>query len=144
MHLPKSLRSVSLTAMLAVAPLIGFAQPVVIVSHASPINEMRASDLADIFLGRRDRLPGTGRLTPVDAPAAAPEREAFYLKYAGRNPAQMRAYWSRLLFTGKAYPPAEASSEAAMKRMVAANPAFIGYIDAAVLDPSVKPVRIRE
>jgi hypothetical protein len=31
-------------------------------------------------------------------------RDEFYLKLTGKNPAQIQAYWSRLVFTGRALP----------------------------------------
>ena len=52
----------------------------------------------------------------------------------------MKAYWSKLVFTGKGTPPAELANEAAVLSHVAANPDAIGYVDAASVDGSVKVV----
>ena len=53
-------------------------------------------------------------------------------------PAQVKAVWSRLVFSGKAQPPKEHADAAAVKKAVAADPKAIGYIDKAALDGTVK------
>lgn len=61
-------------------------------------------------------------------------------KATGRNAAQIKATWAKLLFTGKGNPPKEVSGNAEVKKFVAGNPAAIGYIDKAAVDGSVKVV----
>ena len=55
-------------------------------------------------------------------------REQFYSKVAGKQAAQVKAAWSRLVFSGKATPPKELGSSADVKKFVAANPDAIGYL----------------
>jgi hypothetical protein len=45
-----------------------------------------------------------------------------------------------MIFTGRGQPPKEAPNSAAVRKLVADNPALIGYIDRSALDASVKPV----
>jgi hypothetical protein len=47
-----------------------------------------------------------------------------------------------MLFTGRGEPPLESGDNAAVKRMVAANPGLIGYIDRSAMDASVKVLLI--
>jgi hypothetical protein len=54
----------------------------------------------------------------------------------------MKAYWTKMVFTGRGQPPRELATSVAVRRMVAENPAMIGYIDRSALDASVKPVQI--
>jgi hypothetical protein len=67
-------------------------------------------------------------------------RDDFYQKVAARTPALMKAYWAKMIFTGRGQPPRELPTSEAIRRQVANNPALIGYIDKSALDASVKPV----
>lgn len=90
--------------------------------------------LANIYLGR------TFDFKPVDLPEGHALRDQFYKKAADRDPAQIKAVWSRIIFTGKGQPPAVVADAAAVKKAVAADPRGIGYIDRSALDASVKVV----
>jgi hypothetical protein len=52
----------------------------------------------------------------------------------------LKAYWSKMVFTGRGQPPCEAPDSAAVRRKVAENPELIGYIERSALDASVRPV----
>ncbi len=67
-------------------------------------------------------------------------REAFNDKVLGKSSSQLKAYWSRLIFTGKGTPPKESGSDADVVSLVAKNPNLVGYVDAAAVDGSVKVV----
>lgn len=42
---------------------------------------------------------------PVDHSERAALRDAFYTKVTSKSPAQIKAYWSKIVFTGKGQPP---------------------------------------
>lgn len=88
--------------------------------------------VADIFLGKSQSS------VPVDQLESAPIRGEFYKKATGRDQAQIKALWSRLVFSGKAQPPKEVADSAAVKKAVAADPKAIGYIEKSAVDASVK------
>ena len=90
--------------------------------------------LANIYLGR------SFDLKPIDLPEGNATREAFYKKATDRDQAQIKAVWSRVVFTGKGQAPAVQGDAAAVKKAVAADPKAIGYIDKAAVDGSVKVV----
>jgi ABC-type phosphate transport system substrate-binding protein len=115
---------------------------VVIVSAQSPVSTLRAEQVADIFLGQIGRFPAGGPAVALDQSVGSPQRDEFYQKVAARSPALMKAYWSKMIFTGRGQPPREADNSSAVRRMVAENPNLIGYIDRAALDPSVKAVLV--
>jgi len=68
-----------------------------------------------------------------------PTRSEFHDAVLGKSDAQMKAYWSKLLFTGKGTPPKE-TSVAEMLELIADNPNTIGYIDAASVNGNVKVI----
>jgi ABC-type phosphate transport system substrate-binding protein len=116
------------------------AQVAVVVGARSPTAAMTADQVAGIFLGKSNTLPGGAAAAAADLPESAPLREQFYTKVTGKSSAQVKAGWSRLVFSGKATPPKELGSAADVKSFVAANPDAIGYIEKSAVDASVKVV----
>ncbi len=90
--------------------------------------------VADIFLGKNLAMH------PIDQAESAPIRADFYKAATGRDVAQVKAAWSRLVFSGKAQPPKEMANSAAVKKAVAADPQAVGYIEKSAVDSSVKVV----
>lgn len=110
---------------------------VAVVSAKSTITMLDKSQATDIFLGKVTHFPGGAVATPIDQ-QRLPIREEFYLMLANRSSAQINAYWSRMVFTGRGRPPQQVLDDAAMKKTLAANPDAIGYIDTRDVDESVR------
>lgn len=124
------MRRLLLYALLAAAGAV-HADVVVIVHPSNPVR-LGAAQVAQIYLGRLDMLK------PVDQLGNTALRAEFYRKVAGMDLAQVKAAWSKLIFTGRAIPPRELSGSAAVKRAVAADLDAIGYIERADVDASVR------
>ncbi|MES2317292.1 MAG: phosphate ABC transporter substrate-binding protein [Pseudomonadota bacterium] len=116
------------------------AELVVIVSSKSPVTALRPDQVADIFLGQIARFPGGAEVVALDQRIGSPERDEFYSKVASKTPPLVKAYWTKMIFTGRGQPPREVAGSAAIRKMVADNPSLIGYIDKSALDASVKAV----
>lgn len=116
---------------------------VAVVSAKSPLNSLASNQVADIFLGKTSRFPDGTLAVPIDLKEDSPAREKFYLQLTGKSPAQMKAHWSKIIFTGRGQPPKQASSSAEARKAIADNPGAIGYIDASQVDASVKVLAIR-
>jgi ABC-type phosphate transport system substrate-binding protein len=130
----------SLGIVLATLALTGIAaiqtasaDVVVVVSAKSTETTMTAEQITQIYLGKSTKMK------PLDS-GDGPVRSQFYSKVAGKDEAQVRAIWSKLVFTGKAKPPTALPSSADVVKAVAADANALGYIDRAALDPSVKVV----
>ena len=82
----------------------------------------------------------TRAFAPFDLAESAAERDQFYTKVAGKDSAQVKAIWARLVFTGKSQPPKEAGSSADAVKQVAGNDKGIAYVDKSAVDASVKVV----
>lgn len=136
----KDLNRVAITLALTLLPTLTFAQVAVIVHPGTTISGAKADQIADVFLGKTDAVGGASNLSAVDQTEGSPTRDAFYKAAAGRDAAQLKAYWARLTFTGKAKPPQALASDAEVKKHVASKPGAIGYISAAAADSSVKVV----
>jgi ABC-type phosphate transport system substrate-binding protein len=118
----------------ALSALPARAETVVIVSQKNPATRMFAEQASQFFLGKSNMF------TPVDQAEGSSIRNDFYQKLADKDAAQVKAIWSKLVFTGKATPPKEFKSSADVKKAVADDPKAIGYIDKSAVDDSVKVI----
>jgi ABC-type phosphate transport system substrate-binding protein len=137
--------------LLLVFAFVGFAalgaaraeDVVPVVSAKSAITSLNASQVADIFLGKTSRFPDGTPAVPIDLNEESPERERFYTQYTGKSPAQLKAHWSKIIFTGRGQPPRQVASGRELKRALAENPNAIGYIDPSLVDSSVRVLASR-
>lgn len=116
------------------------AEVAVIVSASNGNGSLDKDTIERIFLGKTASFPDGSQAIPVDQNEGNAAREAFNDKVLGKSSSQLKAYWSRLIFTGKGTPPKESGSDADVVSLVAKNPNLIGYVDAAAVDGSVKVV----
>ncbi len=72
---------------------------VVVVSAESPLTEISQSHLVDMYLGRATRFPDGRPVVPLDQEYGASARAQFYAEFVGRTAAEVKAHWSKLIFT---------------------------------------------
>ncbi len=112
---------------------------VVIVNPEGP-DALSKSQVSKLYLGKAKKLPNGQKVTVLEHANGTADRQAFHAAVTGKTEAQLQAYWSRLVFTGKGRPPKILGSSSLIKNQVSANSAAIGYIDEAEVDSSVKVV----
>jgi len=112
----------------------------VIVNSASGISSLSASKAKKIFLGKTKKLPNGKTAQPVEQAEDSTVRAAFNDKVLGKSDSQYKAYWSKIIFSGKGSPPQSATDDAAVKAFVASHVNAIGYIDSGAADTSVTVV----
>ena len=130
----KKILTALFASAIAAAALPASAEIVVIVNKDNPASRMFSEQASQFFLGK------SAMFTPVDQSEGSKIRADFYQKVADKDPAQVKAIWSKLVFTGKATPPKEFKSNAEVKKAVADDPKAIGYIDKSAADDSVKVI----
>ena len=118
------------------------AREVVVVSANNPLTALSKNEVVDIFLGRMTHFPDGRRAMPIDQAEGSPARDAFYLSFANKSPAQIKAYWSKIIFTGRGQPPRSVSNDAEVKKLIRAEQDDIGYIDESMVDSSVKVLHV--
>jgi ABC-type phosphate transport system substrate-binding protein len=116
---------------------------VAVVSSKSNVTALDASQVADIFLGKSSRFPDGTQAMPLDQNEDSPMRDQFYARYTGKSPAQLKAHWSKIIFTGRGQPPRQVGGSAEAKKLIAENPNAIGYIDNRLVDASVRVLAAR-
>ena len=138
MHVMNNIKRVLVTLALS-AGTASYAEVVVIVSPKSPISVLSVEQASDVFLNGLPLLGGS-QAAPIDQTEGSSIRDEFYAKIANKSPAQLKAYWCKVIFTGKGRPPKEVPDSAAIKKLVTDNSTAIGYIEKGAVDASVKVV----
>jgi ABC-type phosphate transport system substrate-binding protein len=116
------------------------ADVVVAVSAKSPITTLTKNQVIDLFLGRRTRFPDGNTAVPIDQAEGSAARDEFYTRFAAMSPAQLKAFWSRIIFTGRGQPPMSVATGVEAKKLLLANPNAISYLDQSLLDSSLRVV----
>jgi ABC-type phosphate transport system substrate-binding protein len=114
-----------------------YAAGAVVAAKDSGIAVVDAEEAKKLFLGREPQLNGEN-VVLIFQRQGAPTREEFESKILGRTGADLTAYWSKLIFTGKANAPVEVGGDADVKSKVNSTPGAIGYISDGAVDGSVK------
>ncbi|QOL27129.1 substrate-binding domain-containing protein [Thalassotalea sp. LPB0316] len=113
---------------------------VAVIVGASNGNSVAADDVSRIFLGKMKKFGDGSSITPVNLAAGSATRDAFESNALGKSASQVKAYWSKQVFSGKGKPPQELGSDADVVSFVSSTPGAIGYVDAGSVDGSVKVV----
>ena len=109
-----------------------------VVSRDSMVTALSTNQLVNIFLGRTARFPNGKLAVPIDQAEGTAARDEFYSKFAGKSAAQLKAHWSKIIFTGRGQPPKAVSDSSETKKLLAQNPDAVGYIERSVVDGSVR------
>jgi ABC-type phosphate transport system substrate-binding protein len=123
-------------SMLAAAMLCysaAHAADLVVIANPA-LGPMTKEQVADLFLGKSQSF------TPYDQDSKSPIYADFYQKAAGRTPAQVKATWSRVVFSGMGQTPRQVPDSEAVKKAVAGDPKGVGYIEKSAVDATVKAV----
>ncbi len=110
---------------------------VVSVDNASAVS---TDDLKRIFLGKQKKYSGGDSIELILQNASNTLDGEFNEKVLSRSPKQMKAYWSKLIFTGKGSEPKRVAGDADVVAAIAASPNAIGYVEPASVNDSVKVV----
>lgn len=115
------------------------AMAVSVIVHPSNGAALDKSSISRIFLGKAKSFPGGGQAVPINLADGSAGSSDFNSKVLNKSASQLKAYWSKLVFTGKGTPPKSVSNDAEMIALISANPNMIGFIEGGG-DGSVKVV----
>ena len=121
------------------APQSALAEVAIIVNPANT-GGLDKEAIKRLFLGKQIAFPDGSPASPCAQEEDSAIAEEFNSKVLGRTANQMKAYRSKLIFTGKGVPPIILANDAAVLSNVAGDVKAIGYIDSVNVDASVKVV----
>lgn len=110
------------------------AEIVIIVNPKNQASRMFSEQAAQFFIGKSTLF------TPIEHNDGSAIRNEFNTKVLGKDSAQVKSIWSKLVFTGKGTAPKEYATSAEVKKAVAADVSAIGYIEKSAVDDSVKVI----
>ncbi|PKI16375.1 phosphate ABC transporter substrate-binding protein [Colwellia sp. 12G3] len=99
------------------------------------------TEISRLFLGKLKKFSDGESAIPINSKAGTAARVVFEEKVLNKSSSQIKAYWSKRVFSGKGNPPTEVDNDAAVLSFVAENTGAIGYVDAASVDGTVKVVK---
>lgn len=100
------------------------------------------AEMRDIYLDRTNTFSDGTRAEPVSQPAGSATRSEFIGKVLEMNERELKSYWAKRMFTGRAKPPRSVGDDEAVRAWVASHPNAVGYVDGKVVDSSVKVLLI--
>jgi ABC-type phosphate transport system substrate-binding protein len=118
-----------------------YAADFVIIVNKDNANAVDQDFAAKAFRGDAKNWPSGGAINAVALPEDNALRAAFDKDVLGKAPAQTKAMWAALVFSGKAAPPKVVDSEADAVKFVTENKNAIGYVSAKAAGPGVKVVK---
>ncbi len=99
------IKTMAVAASAIMLASVSQAEIAIIVNNSVSVPSISADEAANIFLGKVNELPGGIRMVPIDQEDGQKAHAEFYNKVVKKDAAQLNAYWSRLIFTGKGEPP---------------------------------------
>jgi ABC-type phosphate transport system substrate-binding protein len=117
----------------------------VVVHSSNAVDSLSKARIADLFLKRATRWENGRAVIPVDQTEKSDARAAFSKHVLDKEVPWVKSYWQKMIFSGRATPPAELSTDAQVLDFVRANPDSIGYVgEAATVAGSVKVVKVAD
>jgi ABC-type phosphate transport system substrate-binding protein len=118
------------------------AEVVVVVSAKSTVITLNRAEVARIFLGKTTTFPNGESAVPLDQADNNSTYHEFYTKVTSKSAAQLKAYWSKIIFAGDGQPPKALANSDAIKKNLTSNTHAIGYLDRSAVDDSLKIVLV--
>ncbi|MCK5790753.1 MAG: phosphate ABC transporter substrate-binding protein [Alcanivorax sp.] len=128
-----------LVALMLHAPPV-FAEQYAVIVHPSNAADFDSNIIGRIFLTKQKTFSTGADAIPIELKHPSKSRQLFHQKIIKKSDAQIRSYWTMLLFSGKGTPPKEVPSEQKVLELVAGNPNMVGYVSAQAVNDQVKVV----
>lgn len=130
--------SIFVSCLLSIVSSVNYASEYVVIVHPSNSAAITEKDVSRLFLGKVKRFSDGKEAIPINSLEGSPSRKAFNTKVIGKTADQIKAYWTRLIFTGKGMAPKEVKNDQEMLELVQTNPSMIGYVSRNSVNDSVK------
>ncbi len=114
-----------------------------VVVHLKNAADISESDIRAMFLSKTTSFRDGEPVILINKKPEDSVRLQFQKDVIQRSPAQVKAYWSKLVFTGMANYPKEVDSNDDVIQLVSRNQNAIGYIDSeSMTDEVAKKIRV--
>lgn len=117
-----------------IASCSAWADLVLVTSPKTGVAALNKGEVTNIYLGRYRRLPNGALAEPLDMAETSEAKKEFYWRLVEKTPAEINAYWARLVFSGQTRPPATLNSSEEATRWLLSHPGALAYIERSKLD----------
>ena len=107
-----------------------------VINADSSMDSMTKKEAKKLWLGKIKSVGGQV-LIPSDNEESAPHK-IFYKSAVKKKPSQLKAYWAKIVFKGKATLPNVVSNDSEVIEIVSAKKNTLGYVDSKSVNDSVK------
>ena len=128
-----------LVSIISLLPGTALAEIAVIV-HPQNNATLDETAIKRIFMGKVKKFDNGKVALPMNASKDMATREAFNKQVLGRSGEQVKAYWSKLMFSGKGTMPRELASDSEIISTVSSNTGAISYVDTSAVTSAVKVI----
>jgi len=132
-----ALPHILLLSLVGLAPIASQADIVVIGNTSISADSITPKQAKKLWLGKLKKLGGE-KVTVVDQTEGSKVFETFYSTVVKKKPTQLKAYWAKITFTGKGFPPKQLKDDAAIVKWVASTLGGLGYVDSSAVNSTVK------
>lgn len=115
---------------------------ILIVNQINPTTSLSRQQASDIFMKQLRQWEHGGDIHPVDLPAVSTVRDAFSRAVHGKPASAVASWWGQQMFSGRAVPPPQRTTDRAVNAFVREDGLAIGYVSPGSAEAGVKVVRI--
>jgi len=117
-----------------------YADIVVVVNVNFNAEQISQKKLRKLWLGKSRKLENVGRIIIVDQDINNAITKQFYKIIIKKERKQVKAYWAKLAFIGKGYPPKTLIDDKDVIEWIQNNKNGIGYIDSNSITDKIKVI----
>ena len=118
----------------------------IIINKSNSNSTLTKVEISKLFLKKITRWKDTNlKVEPADLVDTSPARKKFSNEILDKKVSSVKAYWQKLIFSGRKVPPPEKKSDNDVLQFVQENSGAIGYVSAStnLSNYSVKSVRVQ-
>jgi len=117
---------------------------VIVVNAANPVSSLPADEISRMFFKKTARWANGEHIVAIDLSETSPVRESFSQQIHGRSTNAVKAYWQKMIFSGRELPPVEKASSEEALAFVRGNTGAIAYVAAGTpLGRGVKALTVK-
>ena len=114
----------------------------IIINTSNQITSINKAQVSKLFLKKVTKWENGKKVLPVDLLEKSPIRQNFSKEILGKKVSAIKAYWQKLIFSGRGVPPPEKATEKAVLKYVQEHDGAIGYVSRNIKVNRVKVLKI--
>ena len=116
----------------------------IIVNTENPVSSLTKIQIARLFLKKQTYWSSGVKVVPVDQLPQKAIRKSFSKDILKKSISSVKSYWQQQIFSGRANPPVEKSSDLEVINFVKNNRGAIGYISKNTkTPPNIKVITVK-